>query len=215
MKITNLLAVKNYEAGRDGNLLVAIDEELVAKAYRVNDKTMNICPLICTAYVKNPDDQKRLRKHTDGKTPVDRVIVVSKKFQSLFNKTQLILLEKQNAIEDVTDPDSDVEVQVYAEVAAMAKFGVFRSKMAFHKAQSILEKDEVKVGKKLYSNEKKREKETKKNFRKAAKKQKLGDILEPDDNWKDVDAEEANKEDAKTAPETKANTEAAPEGTPA
>lgn len=215
MKITNLLAVKNYEAGRDGNLLVAIDEELVAKAYRVNDKTMNIRPLICTAYVKNPEDQKRLKKHTDGETPVDRVIVVSKKFQSLFNKTQLILLEKQNAIEDVTDPDSDVEVQVYAEVAAMAKFGVFRSKMAFHKAQSILEKDEVKVGKKLHATEKKREKETKKNFRKAAKKQKLGDILEPDDNWKDVDAEEANKEEVKTAPETKANTEAAPEGTPA
>ena len=215
MKITNLLVVKNYEAGRDGNLLVAIDEELVAKAYRVNDKTMNIRPLICTAYVKNPEDQKRLKKHTDGETPVDRVIVVSKKFQSLFNKTQLILLEKQNAIEDVTDPDSDVEVQVYAEVAAIAKFGVFRSKMAFHKAQSILEKDEVKVGKKLHANEKKREKETKKNFRKAAKKQKLGDILEPDDNWKDVDAEEANKEDAKTATETKANTETAPEGSPA
>lgn len=214
MKITNLLSVKGYEAGRGGNLLVAIDEDLVAKAYRVNDKTMHIRPLICTAYIKNPADQERLRKHTDGNTAVDRVIVVSKKFQGLFNKTQLILLERQNAIEDVTDPDCDAEVQAYAEVAAMAKFGVFRSRMAFNKARKMLEKDETKVGRKMHTAEKKREAETKKNFRKS-KKQKLGDIMDPDDGWEDVEEEESEKTKADASKESETKTTASPDGSPA
>lgn len=176
MKITTLLTVKNYEAGRDGNLLIAIDDEMIAKAYNINGKVLNVKPLICTAYIRDKNAQEKLKKHTNN-TPFDRVIVVNKKFQSLFNKTQLILLERQNALEDVVDPDTDVEVRVYADVAAMAKYGALRSKIAFHKAGHIMEKAECKIGRKLHAVEKKSDRNTKKNLKKATKEESLGKIL--------------------------------------
>jgi hypothetical protein len=149
MKITNLVSIKKYRAGHDGNLLVSLDENLETKlGLHVGDKSEGVHMLICTAYVSDKNEQEILKKHCDDATPYDRVIVVNSKFLKLFNKTQLILLERQNAKEDFeSDPSCDMDPIIHAEIATFTKYGTWRSTMAFDKERKMREKDEVAIGK--------------------------------------------------------------------
>lgn len=164
MKLNNLIQVKGYEAGKNGNMLVSLDDKLVQdRNWNNGKKEFDIKMLLTTAYVDDPEDQAQLAKYTDGTSPVDRVIVVSKKFCRLFNKTQLILLHERNAREDVVDDVACYEeVESYGRVETYRQFGKFRSKMAFDKERKIMEKDEIKAGKAMHKFQKKQEKQVKK-----------------------------------------------------
>ena len=104
MKVTNLISVKGYSAGTAGNMLISLDDELISdQIYRVGNKELGSTELLlCVAYVNDPDEERILAKYVDDTsvTPVDKVIVVSRKFMSLRNKTQIILLERHNRLED-------------------------------------------------------------------------------------------------------------------
>lgn len=175
MKITNLIQVKNYEAGRNANLLVALDDQLIQElSYKTDKKTYDIRMLITTANVTNPEDQNYLRRFTDGTVDCSRVIVVGKKFLHLFNKTQLILLAERNHREDVIDSAScDEEVVSYGHVQTISQFGSFRSQMAFNKERRIMEFDERRAGNGL-------KKQNKKELKKAKKAAKKGESLKPE-----------------------------------
>ena len=164
MKLNNLINVKGYEAGRNGNMLVSLDDKLVQeKNWNNGKKDFDIKMLLCTAYVDDPEARAELEKYTDGTAPVDRIIVVSKKFCRLFNKTQLILLHERNAREDVADDVSCFEeIESYGRVETIRQFGKFRSKMAFDKERKIMEASEMKAGKAMNKLQKKQEKEVKK-----------------------------------------------------
>lgn len=175
MKLTNLIQVKGYEAGRNGNLLVALDEKLIQDmSYKTEKKVYDIKMLVTTANVKNQEDQEYLRRFTDGTVDVSRVIVVGKKFLHLFNKTQLILLAERNHREDVVETAScDEEVVSYGHVQTISQFGSFRSQMAFNKERKIMEFDERKAGNGL-------KKQNRKELRKAKKAAKKGEPLTPE-----------------------------------
>ena len=148
MKLTNLIEVKGYAAGRNGNLLVSLDDDLVQEhAYRTNKKEYKIRMMICTAYIDDPNTRQLLAdKYTDGSVQTDRIIVVSKKFMKLFPKTKLILLFNQNAREEILGSAScDKEVDSFGHVETMAKFGIIRSRLAFDKARKYQEKFERKA----------------------------------------------------------------------
>jgi hypothetical protein len=171
MKITNIVTIKNYDAGRNGNLLVSLDENLENNlGYHVKDQAKTVKMLICTAVVSDPNEQAILKKHCDDSTPCDRVIVVSSQFLKLFNKTQLILIERQNAKEDFPMENCDMDTQIHAEIETMTRFGTWRSMMAFDKERKIREKDEKEIGKARHS-------EYKSNTRKNARAMKKGGKL--------------------------------------
>lgn len=175
MKLTNLIQVKGYEAGRNGNMLVALDEKLIQDmSYKTEKKVYDIKMLVTTANVKNLEDQEYLRRFTDGTVDVSRVIVVGKKFLHLFNKTQLILLAERNHREDVIETAAcDEEVISYGHVQTISQYGSFRSQMAFNKERKIMEFDERKAGNGL-------KKQNRKELRKAKKAAKKGEPLTPE-----------------------------------
>lgn len=148
MKITNLISIKNYEAGKNGNLLVSLDEELSATSFYIDGKNFGVRALLLTAYVSDWQSQETLKKHVDGNTSYDRVIVVNKRFLRLGNRTQRILLERQNAKENYgSHVSNDLESQAYADIACIEKFGAFHSLRAMKKAGKIVEDSVKKVGK--------------------------------------------------------------------
>ena len=148
MKLTNLVSIKGYSAGLGGNLLVSLDDKLVQdRAYATAKKDYSVRMLICTARVEDPAAQEELRKHVDAFTPVDRVIVVSKKFMRLLPKTRLILLMNENSQAMIEDEvSSNYEAESFGHVETMANFGVIRSSIAFSKARKLREKDERRAG---------------------------------------------------------------------
>jgi len=148
MKLTNLVTIKGYAAGKNGNMLVSLDDKLVQeRAYSTAKKDYNIRMLICTAYVEDPESQAELAKHADQYTPTDRVIVISKKFMHLLPKTRLILLMNENAQASIEDEvSSNYEAVSYGHVETIANFGRLRSSLAFNKARKIMERDERKAG---------------------------------------------------------------------
>lgn len=170
MNITNLVQIKNYEAGKNGNLLVALDDNLVqTQHWSNNKKVFDIRMLLCTAYVDSLEAQDKLREYTDGSVPVNRIIVVSRKFMRLFNKTQLILLYERNVREDVLGKCGCYEeIDSYGKMETVRKYGKFRSKMAFDKERKLSEKDIYRTGKAMKRYDKKVEKEVQKGTKDAA-----------------------------------------------
>ena len=161
MKITNLITVKNYAAGQNGNLLVSLDENLVQEqsfAEYGADKDSQVKMLICVAYVDDEAAQEILKKYVDDPeiTPVDRLIVVSKRFMKLSNKKKLILLERQNRLEDDIEVTSNMDRLSYANVMTIGEYGRFFSKLAFHTENRIREKSEQKIGAAIHRNLRKR-----------------------------------------------------------
>lgn len=109
IKITNLVNIEKYDAGKNGNLLVSQDDDLfIAYAERskglIFDKApVTVKPDICTAYI-DPNDQvamKFLKQHCDKTTYAvmeicPMIIVVSKAFMRKMPFEKLTLLAAQN-----------------------------------------------------------------------------------------------------------------------
>ena len=151
MKITNLIEIKNYAAGQNGNLLVSLDDNLVQEqsfAELGAGKESQVKMLICVAYVDDEAAQEILARYVDDPeiTPVDRVIVVSKRFLRLCNKKKLILLERQNRLEDDIEVTSNMDKQSYANIMTIGEYGRFFSRLAFRTEDRVRERSESRIG---------------------------------------------------------------------
>lgn len=196
MKITNLITVKKYNAGRNGNMLISLDDELVSdQIFRVGDKELgSIDLLLCVAYVNDPDVEKILEKYVDDPaiTPTDKVIVVSRKFLSLRNKTQLILLERHNRLEDDVVISCNQDRNSRANIMTISQYGSFRCKRAFGIETRIREKSEFKIGKRLRSATKKYSKQQKHN-KNTNHEPDISELLHPNTQTSEPLSEEQTK----------------------
>ena len=183
MKVTNLITVKGYKAGAAGNMLVSLDDELVSdQIYRVGDKELgSIDLLLCVAYINDEDEEKLLAKYVDDPavTPTDKVIVVSRKFMSLRNKAQLILLERHNRLEDDVVISCNQDRNSRANVMTISQYGAFRCKRAFAIETRIRERSEMKMGKKLGKATKKHYRQMKRGNASTEKEPDISDLLHP------------------------------------
>ena len=147
MQLTNLIRIKGYAAGQNGNMLVSLDDKLVQDMkWPTKRQPKQVKMMITTAYVDDPATREFLRQYTDGNSPTDRIIVVNHDFTLLFNKTKLILLNNENAKRDVEYTVScDSEAESYGHITTMAQYGRIRSKMAFDKARRKRELSEMAI----------------------------------------------------------------------
>jgi len=147
MNITNLVNIKKYPAGKNGNMLVSLDEKLAVNEKFSGPKgdERSVSVMIATAFVRDKATIAEIRERVDDFTPFDRIIVVNKKFMRLPSKMQLALLEEQNAkLElDSEEVESNIDRQVHGEMAAMEKIGVIPTKLAMKSARKTREHSEV------------------------------------------------------------------------
>lgn len=139
VKIDTLVTIKNYAAGQNGAMLVALDENLSIEGMygKKGDKKINL--LICTAMVDKADAEA-LVQYVDDVTPTSRVILVSKKFLRLRNTTQLALLEIQNSAMQVVTPETSETRRLYGEYCAIERFGKIEVAIARRKEQTVKNK---------------------------------------------------------------------------
>lgn len=176
MKLTNLVEIKNYPAGKGGNMLVALDEELcVNREYSYKGKTRKVQAMICTAYCANSDATSELQKHVDSVSPYTAIIVVNAKFMKISNKKQLALLERENAMLSVADPESSIEAGVIGDMAAIEKYGR-QANRALNKAHRFMRRSEKKAAKGLHKAYKKATKVAKN----VANEPQLANIMQPE-----------------------------------
>ena len=201
MKVTNLITVKGYKAGVGGNMLVSLDDELVSdQIYRVGDKELgSIDLLMCVAYINDEDEEKLLAKYVDDPavTPTDKVIVVSRKFMSLRNKSQLILLERHNRLEDDVVISCNQDRNSRANVMTISQYGAFRCRRAFAIETRIRERSEMKMGKKLGKATKKHYRQMKRGNASTEKEPDISDLLHPKTGAKEPLNEEKPQDTAK------------------
>lgn len=146
MNISNLVTIKNYPAGKNGNLLVSLDEDLkVSETFPSKKGNREVSVMIATAIVRDAAVINELAKRADQFTPTNRVIVVNKKFMRLPNKMKLALLVDQNAkLElDSEEIESNVDRQVHGEMAAMEEVGILATKLALDTARKTREHSEM------------------------------------------------------------------------
>ena len=147
MKLTNIVSIKGYDAGKNGNMLVGLDENLVLDTTYTNPKgtrQREIKPYICTAEI-SAESAKMLRSKygVDANTYCDRIIVVNKGFMRLFNKTQLALLARQNGKENYEHAganETDVDRQVAGDVRCLQVAGKLVGNHAMKKADKRIHK---------------------------------------------------------------------------
>ncbi len=201
MKVTNLISVKGYSAGTAGNMLISLDDELISdQIYRVGNKELGSTELLlCVAYVNDPDEERILAKYVDDTsiTPVDKVIVVSRKFMSLRNKTQIILLERHNRLEDDVVISCNQDRNSRANIMTISQYGAFRCKRAFAIETRIREKSELKIGKKLGKATRKHIKQMKRSCADAEMEPDLSELLHPKSDTKEPLKEEKTNNAAK------------------
>ena len=172
MKLNNLVQIANYEAGKNGNLLVSLDDELCIKL-NANVEKSPIKLMIAGAKVTNDEAIKHFEEMVDNDTPCNMVIVVNSKFMKLSNKKQLALLQYQNL--KLQERNVSHECDEYAEVAAAVLTRKYHGRAAnvIHKAMTYKERGEKKAAKALIKQDKADEKQAKKVAKanaKAAKK---------------------------------------------
>lgn len=146
MNISNLVTIKNYDAGKNGNLLVSLDEDLkVSEKFSSKKGDREVKVMIATAFVRDKNVLSELAMQTDQFTPSNRVIVVNKKFMRLPNKMKLALLADQNAKLDLDmdDVESNVDRQVHGEMEAMKRVGIIPTKLALDQARKTRERSEM------------------------------------------------------------------------
>lgn len=201
MKVTNLITVKGYKAGAGGNMLVSLDDELVSdQIYRVGDKELgSIDLLLCVVYINDEDEEKLLAKYVDDPavTPTNKVIVVSRKFMSLRNKAQLILLERHNRLEDDVVISCNQDRNSRANVMTISQYGAFRCKRAFAIETRLRERSEMKMGKKLGKATKKHYRQMKRGNASTEKEPDISDLLHPKTGAKEPLNEEKPQDTAK------------------
>lgn len=146
MNISNLVTIKNYDAGKNGNLLVSLDEDLkVSEKFSSKKGDREVKVMIATAFVRDKNVLAELAMQTDQFTPSNRVIVVNKKFMRLPNKMKLALLADQNAKLDLDmdDVESNIDRQVHGEMEAMKRVGIIPTKLALDQARKTRERSEM------------------------------------------------------------------------
>lgn len=146
MNISNLVTIKNYPAGKNGNLLVSLDENLkVSETFPSKKGNREVSVMIATAIVRDDAVINELAMKADQFTPTNRVIVVNKKFMRLPNKMKLALLVDQNAKLDLDSQEieSNVDRQVHGEMAAMEGVGILATKFALDTARKTRERSEM------------------------------------------------------------------------
>ena len=165
MKITNLVTIKGYEAGKGGNLLVSLDDQLCQDIAH-GKKGRHVNMMICTAFLK--EESPVLMKHVDVDTRADRVIVVSKKFMRLGNKKQLALLLRENIANQTESTNSEV-CRSEGNIAAYEAYGKIVAGMAISKADKVIRRSEKKCATGLHHQYKKDARLAKKAAKAAAK----------------------------------------------
>lgn len=160
ISISNLVSVDGYQPG-NGNMYIALVEDLTI--FRGSDlkHPTGVKPMLVTARIMDPEFTERYG---------DRVIVVSKDFTKLPKKQRLALLEIENCKKNKKTDDrfslnaednvlrTSEDRKVASELIAMEKYGVKTVKKAVTKSQKKLMDSEMKVGKYLNKEYKKKNK---------------------------------------------------------
>ena len=165
MKLTNMISIKGYNAGKEGNMLISLDTQLrVGDCSFISPKGQekHVECMICTATVDLPEDQNILEELVDDDTPCNKVIVVNKQFLKLSNKKQLALLEIQNAMLEVETPQTNVSRRSYGEIAAIEKYGKIAVRTAIKKERKEAHRSIFKAATGLHRQYKKDVKQEKK-----------------------------------------------------
>ena len=170
MKIDNLVTIKGYTAGKNGCLLVSLDENF--SLHHVNTfggilgNTPKEYDIRGDASICMVPDGKALEwaeSKTDDDTPANFIIVVSPRFMKLSNKSQLILLERENVAarkyydafikssdDKYTDGLSLKGCVIAGDLAAMEKYGAMRASWTIRKEQHRINSDEMRAGKRMH-----------------------------------------------------------------
>lgn len=178
VKINNLVSIKGYDAGKNMNRLVSLQDDSTFDAYPVKcripfiKKQINIYEsLLITAVELDVDSASKIADRVDLVTPYNEILIISKKFTKLPKKEQLALLNKYNAFLNVhgalsfvaSENQSIRHAQVRAEIETVTKYGARVCKSAFRKDEKVKERVVMRVGKayrKDYKNSKKAVNET-------------------------------------------------------
>lgn len=170
MKINNLVTVKGYTAGENGCLLVSLDENFTLNHVNTFGGILGNTPkeydIRGDASVWMVPDGKALEwaeSKTDDNTPANFIIVVSPRFMKLSNKSQLILLERENVAArkyydsicktentNITDGLSLKSCVIAGDLAAMEKYGAMRASWTIRKEQKRINSDEIRAGKHMH-----------------------------------------------------------------
>lgn len=157
LKIDTLANVKGYPAGKNGNLLTFVVDKLqpvVVISPKGDEKPVAV--MCCTATVKDSEVREYLGKMCDTITPSDKIILVSKAFMRLWNKTQLALLTIENCkankeyrnYASAYDADTgevfsfDQNGTIIGEVLAIERYGKIRAIHAINRAHRYRLKSE-------------------------------------------------------------------------
>ena len=194
MVLNNFVVIKGYEAGKGGNMLVSLDENLLILDNAIIDykgRQKSVTTLICTAIIKDEKVIDSIAEMVDQDTPANRVIVVSKKFTKLPKKRQLALLEIQNsaiALESKFDT-SNMSRRAYGEICAIERYGKLAVRCAVKKERKVLDKSIAKASKGLHWGYKKNEVTEKFTFKKLKGFKKKNDEFEDDfeDDFEDIE----------------------------
>ena len=205
LSIRKLIFIDGYDAGKNGNLLVALVDKVTPTSILAADGIkQDVEVLICTATITESKMIDRLESLVDLNTPCNRLIVVSDKFLNLNKKYQLALLELESVKVKIEceNPGDNVSAIIQAEVSVMEKFGKFTEWLAVGKARRFRESSEREVATGLHSLYKEKQKE-------LAKAKKYGYKCKDSD---DMDYREVREEDMpKPKSSAKANNDPEPE----
>lgn len=85
IELNSLINVDGYTDGKNGYLLVSVNDyvfvaHLKKQQYPFEISKTAVKPMMAIAQIENQRAQAMLRKYTDSKTPVDKIIVVNSKF---------------------------------------------------------------------------------------------------------------------------------------
>ena len=144
LNVEKMVTIKNYEAGKNGNMLVVLVDKLVpitVQGPKGDDRDVEV--LLCTATISDQAVIDALETKVDSGTSCNKIIVVSQKFMKLNNKKQLILLEIENQkvqFMSSNEDDNNSAAVIWAEVNAIEKFGKIAERFAVAKARNLLQK---------------------------------------------------------------------------
>lgn len=147
INVSNLISIKNYNAGVNGNLLVVAQDKVQPVSFighKGKDKFVDV--LLCTAKILDEETIKEIERFVDEKTPANRVIVVSKKFLKMRNKKQLALLTIESTKAAIGNKQStNVDGLILGETEAVEIYGKYATYRAVNKARKVREKSTKKA----------------------------------------------------------------------
>jgi len=158
LKVNKLLKIKNYEEGKNGNMMVVLTDKVVPLSIDGPDGDVrDVEVLICTANINGTEFADAIESVVDKYTPCNKVIVVSEKFRKLNNKLQLVLLEIENQKywASMDRPYYSDAPLVQAEINAIEKFGIIAEWFAVNTARRFREKSQRCAAKGLHKQYKK------------------------------------------------------------